>query len=68
MKKAVYQVPNISCNHCVNTIEMELSDLEGVIQAKADQESKKVEVEFDDPATEEGIIQLLSEINYPAAV
>jgi len=68
MNKNVFEVPKISCNHCVNTIEMELSDLEGVISVKADSETKKVEVEYGDPATDTTILDLLEEINYPASI
>ena len=30
MTTVKYNVPNISCGHCVHTIQMEVSDLEGV--------------------------------------
>jgi copper chaperone len=62
-----YSVPNISCMHCVHTIQTEVSDLTGVKSVKADANSKAVEIVFDVPATEEKIKQLLAEINYPAA-
>ncbi len=62
-----YSIPNISCMHCVHTIQSELSDLEGVHSVKADASSKMVEIVFDSPATEEQIKKLLAEINYPAA-
>jgi copper chaperone CopZ len=62
-----YSVPNISCMHCVHTIQTEVSDLTGVKSVKADADSKAVEIVFDAPATEEKIKQLLAEINYPAA-
>jgi copper chaperone CopZ len=62
-----YSVPNISCGHCVNTIQMEVSELEGVQSVTVHQENKVVEIAFDDPATENGIKALLAEINYPAA-
>ena len=68
MNKVVYGVPNISCNHCVHTIEMELGDLEGVLVAKADSENKQVEIEFEDPATESSILKILNDINYPAEI
>ncbi len=61
-----YSVPNISCMHCVHTIQTEVSDLTGVKSVKADADSKAVEIVFDAPATEEKIKQLLAEINYPA--
>ena len=62
-----YSIPNISCGHCVNTIQMEVSEVEGVQSVKADQESLVVEIIFDDPATEDSIKALLDEINYPVA-
>lgn len=62
-----YSVPNISCGHCVHTIQVEVSEVEGVQSVKADQESQVVEITFDDPATEDGIKALLDEINYPVA-
>jgi copper chaperone len=60
-----YKVPSIHCEHCVHTIEMELGDLEGVHNVKADLDSKIVKVEFDLPATEDVIVGTLREINYP---
>lgn len=60
-------VPNISCGHCVNTIQNEVSELEGIQSVKADSGTRAVEVIFDAPATEEKIKALLAEINYPAA-
>ena len=62
-----YSVPNISCGHCVHTIQMEVSEIEGVQSVTAFENSKEVEITFDDPATEDGIKALLAEINYPVA-
>ena len=67
MTTVKYSVPNISCGHCVHTIQMEVADLAGVQSVKADQASRVVEVTFDNPATEDGIKALLAEINYPVA-
>jgi len=62
-----YQVPNISCKHCVHTITTELSDLTGVKSVQASAERKDVVVTFEPPASEEKIKALLAEINYPVA-
>ena len=68
MQGKTFTVPNISCGHCVHTVEMEVGDLAGVKNVKADQDSKQVVVEWGDPATWEQIEALLVEINYaPAA-
>ena len=67
MTTVTYSVPNISCGHCVNTIQMEVSEMDGVESVVASQETKEVEIVFDAPANEDGIKALLAEINYPAA-
>jgi copper chaperone CopZ len=67
MTTVTYNIPNISCNHCVHTIKMEVSDLPGVQSVEADVASKTATITFDAPATEESIKALLAEINYPAA-
>lgn len=66
MTTVKYNIPNISCGHCVHTIETELADLAGVKSVKADV-GKTVEIVFEPPATEEKIKALLAEINYPVA-
>lgn len=67
MTTVTYSIPNISCNHCTHTIEMEVSDLEGVQDVSAEVESKQATITFEAPASEEKIKALLAEINYPIA-
>lgn len=67
MKTVTYSVPNISCGHCVHTIQSELSELEGIREVQAHADGKIVTISFDQPATEEKIKALLAEINYPVA-
>ena len=67
MQSKTFTVPNISCGHCVHTVEMEVGDLAGVKSVKADQDSKQVVVEWGDPATWDQIEALLVEINYAPA-
>lgn len=67
MTTVKYEVPNISCGHCVHTIQMEVGDLAGVESVKASNDTKQVEIIFGDPASEEQIISLMKEINYPPA-
>lgn len=66
MTIVTYSVPAIHCGHCTHTIEMEVSELEGVQSVRADLNTKKVEIKFDAPANEQKIKTLLAEINYPA--
>ena len=67
MTTQTFVLPNISCGHCTHTVESELSEVAGVQSVKADQESKKVTVVFDAPATWDKIVATLEEINYPPA-
>ena len=65
MTEVTYKIQSISCNHCVKTIEFEINEVPGVEEVKADAETKTAEITFADPATEEKIIEMLAEINYP---
>ena len=65
MQSKTFEVPNISCGHCVHTIQNEVADLAGVKRVQADQTTRMVTVEWEDPATWEQIRDLLVEINYP---
>ncbi|HRN50517.1 MAG TPA: heavy-metal-associated domain-containing protein [Anaerolineales bacterium] len=66
MNMVVYSVPKIHCGHCTQTIETELAELPGVEAVKASLEDRKVMVRFSEPATEDSVKALLTEINYPA--
>jgi copper ion binding protein len=66
MTTVTYTVPAISCGHCTHTIETEVGELQGVRSVKAEVDTKKVVITFDDPADEAKIKALLAEINYPA--
>ena len=65
MTTVTYNVPAMHCGHCTHTIEMEVGELQGVQSVKADLDTKKVQISFDTPASEEKIKALLAEIEYP---
>ena len=68
MATKTFKVPNISCGHCVMTIQREVGELEGVLSVKAEEATKMVTVEWNEPPADwEGIQELLVEINYPPA-
>jgi len=67
MTTTTYSVPSISCGHCVNTIQMEIGEMEGVQSVTADAATKMVEITFDAPANEDAIKSLMAEINFPVA-
>jgi copper chaperone len=65
MSEKTFTVPNISCGHCVHTVQTELKELPGVKNVQADADSKQVTVTWEAPATWEQIESTLVEINYP---
>jgi copper chaperone CopZ len=65
--KVTFSIPNISCGHCVHTIQSEVIELPGVKSVKADQIGKTATIEFEPPASEEQIKELLASIDYPVA-
>ncbi len=65
MKTLTAPIPNISCAHCVHTIETELGELPGVKNVEVRADIKNVTIVYDSPATEESIEAFLAEINYP---
>ncbi len=60
-----YHVENISCAHCTNTIESELSALEEVQTVTANKESKVVTVEVNASDDLSTVNALLEEIGFP---
>jgi len=65
MKTITYTIPNISCAHCVHTINTEIGELAGVKTVQANLATKTAVITFDPPATEEQIVDTLKSINYP---
>lgn len=48
MANRTVAIPNISCGHCVATIERELSEVTGVRSVAANLEKKQVTVDWDE--------------------
>lgn len=67
MESKTFQVPNIGCNGCVNTIKQELLHLEGVQVVEGEVASKTIKVEYSTPASWEKILATLKEIDYAPA-
>jgi copper chaperone CopZ len=66
MTHVTLHIPNISCGHCVRTIQTEVAEVPGVKSVQADPQTKNVTVVFDAPATQAAIEAKLVEIEYPA--
>ena len=66
METKTFRVPNITCDHCVSTIQRELRELEGVASVQADPRTQGVTVEWDETSLSwEQVRHLLEEIQYP---
>ena len=66
MQTKTFKVPNISCGHCVHTVQNEVSELEGVKNVVAVENTQTVTIEWEEPPlTWDNIKSLLEEINYP---
>ena len=67
MTTKTLEVPNISCNGCVQAIKFQLSQLTGVSSVSGDAMQRTIDIEYDAPATMETIVATLTEIEYPPA-
>jgi copper chaperone CopZ len=67
METKTLSIPNISCEHCVNTVKKELSEIEGVSSVDGDPARKSITLKWEVPATLEKIKETLKEIHYPAS-
>jgi copper chaperone CopZ len=66
MTSKTVTVPNISCGHCVATIEREVSALAGVSAVSGEPATRKVTISWDPETTDWVVIQdLMEEIEYP---
>jgi copper ion binding protein len=65
MENVQFDVPGISCGHCVKTIDQVVGELAGVRAVRADLDTKRVEVTYDAPATREQIAATMTEWGYP---
>jgi copper chaperone CopZ len=66
MEKSTLNIPNISCGHCVMSIQNELGEINGVSHVSGNPENKTITVEWEAPASIEKIRETLAEIHYPA--
>lgn len=59
--------PDISCAHCVSTVNEAVGELEGVTSVAVNEQTKQVVVEFDSQRVSETDIRAaLDEAGYPA--
>lgn len=66
--KTALDIEGMHCNSCAAGIQMVLQNTEGVLNASANYEAKKGEVEFDEEKTNlENVIKAIEQLGYKAA-
>ena len=66
MASTILNVPDISCEHCENTITQALSPLEGVRNVGVDIPKRQVRVDYDDTLVNvQRFREVLAEEEYP---
>ena len=63
--KKTFTIPNISCEHCLKSIDRELKYVDGVDYIDGNVEAKTVLVEYSDDAALDRARSALAEANYP---
>jgi copper ion binding protein len=59
-----FQVPDVSCQHCINAITQEVSALPGVARVEVALDTKTVTVEHGEQVTTDAIIAAINEAGY----
>ena len=57
-------VPEMSCQHCVNAITGEVSQLQGVRNVAIDLGTKHVRVDADESVTSQAVVEAVNEAGY----
>ena len=66
MSEVTLEAPDISCDHCIGTIEKAVTKLESVRFISGDPETKTVKIEYDSAAVKIDEIQsAMEEEGYP---
>ncbi|MGD8561170.1 MAG: heavy-metal-associated domain-containing protein [Desulfarculaceae bacterium] len=65
MPEKTVHIPDISCGHCLMTVQREASEVPGVKSVEGDVESKNITISWDAPAQWDQIEAALKEAGYP---
>ena len=69
MKKIKFDIEGMHCSSCAMSIDMDLEDLDGVIEAKTNYAKQVCEVEFDEEIVDmEKIINSIKKTGYEARI
>lgn len=64
---AVFAVTGMSCAHCVAAVEAEVRALPGVLAARADLATGRLEVEAEAPLAPSAVVAAVAEAGYEVA-
>ena len=68
MESVTFDVPAITCEHCVKNIARVVADeVAGVAEVVGDHEAKRVTIRYSSPATIAQIVASMTEWDYPPA-
>jgi copper chaperone len=68
MKTQILKAPDISCDHCEETIKQALGDVPGISRVKVDISGQEVQVDFDEQRVDLTAIEtILAQVGYPVA-
>lgn len=59
-----FRVPEISCQHCVNAITNEVSQVDGVRNVLVDLDQKRVTVDAEERVTTATLVEAINEAGY----
>ena len=68
MATATYEVTGMTCEHCVNAVKGEISQLQGVDKVDVELEGGKVTVQSDAPVDQEQIRSAVEKAGYQLRV
>jgi len=67
IKKVLLAIEGMHCNSCASGIQLVLQGTEGVLNASANYDSKKGEVEFDEEKTTlDNVLKAIEQLGYKA--
>lgn len=64
MSKVIFNVPEVSCQHCVASIKSAVEALEGVTSVTVDLAKKTAEIEYSIPADESQIKEAIEDTGF----
>jgi copper chaperone CopZ len=65
MSEKTVNIPDISCGHCLATVQREAKEVAGVSSVEGDVATKNVTIQWDAPASWEAIEAALKDAGYP---